>query len=84
MNFLSQKKNILKKAVNKKLTNTGFYELDQAEEGLKYYPISPGKRRPVFDINADVDAFGEKNLRNPKFKRKLRQLQEKYNVTAFA
>lgn len=84
MSFETQKRNILKKKVvnSQKLTGEQSFLLKNAEEGLSSIPIFKKKRR-IGGINDDINAFGEENLKKPEFKKRLRNLQEKYKLTAF-
>lgn len=84
MAFLSQKKNILKKAVKRNGANLDFPELDMAEDVItKEFPTTIRGTRPITNIHGDVESFGKK-LRNPEFKKQFRKMQEKYKVTSYA
>lgn len=83
MNFSSQKKNILKKAVNRKIASNEYPELDEAAEALQSRQKTLRGTRPVQVDSADK-AFGPKRMNDPKFLKQLRKLQEKYKVTSYA
>ena len=59
-----------------------FPELIRAD---KYMRSSTGRKRERYvQPGADEQAFGKKNLSNPKFIQQLRKLQEKHKITGIA
>ena len=80
---MADKRNIVKALVKKaKAKRLSFVQLGETEEHLQQKSI-PGRNLRV-PMGSELDAFGEGQLSNPKFIRKLRKLQEKYRITQFA
>jgi hypothetical protein len=77
------KKGIVKKLV-KRVTgpqNLAYTSLEEADKNLQN--INPMHKRMIMPMGAEEDAFGSQ-LKDLKFKKGLRKLQEKYKMSQYA
>jgi hypothetical protein len=76
----------LSQLTRKKRSEFTYPELLDAEKEIRKIPLSPGGKRPTLirGTQESIEAFGEKNMKDPEFKRQLRKLHEKYKLTAYA
>jgi len=67
-----------------KIKTSSEFTFPELKEAEKYLKSTSPNQRIIKTGRESIEAFGEKNLQNPQFRKQLRRLQEKYRLKGLA